>query len=224
MENSKEQLFKGFSQHEHAENFIAGKLLFRSMSYFMRAEDGVRGDVNEGRHVEAPRHPVQIEVLSTGKKISSEFEFHNIAGRPDKVFIHSFTTSKSVAQKFGAFVVKIGNPSELATRTRRSLARLNVTTKLDEPYLKAGLVSYYDPESVAPSSINIKDANSLVFLKQQHYEVEEEYRLAFSRKGSLGLVQKLTTKAYSPLEDLKSAVDGSVFLDIGSLADISSIV
>jgi hypothetical protein len=187
----------------------------------MRSDDAARSDVHEGRHVDAPRHPVSIEIFSTGRKIMSDFEFHNIAGKPNQIFIHSFTASKSVANKFGPFVVEIKDVTELEKRTKRSLARLNVTTKLDQPYLKSGLVTYYEPQNANIPNTDLKNASELVFLKQRRYTEEQEYRFSFSRKGGVNLVQKITTKGYTPLEDIKNTVDKSAFIDVENLAEIS---
>lgn len=56
---------------------LEGRILFRNLVYFKRLERDPRWDVFEGGHIDAPDHDVHMDNLTTGKRITGPFVFHN---------------------------------------------------------------------------------------------------------------------------------------------------
>lgn len=216
-------IYKGLPS-EHAQAFLNGEILFRSFSYFMRAEDSARNDGLDGRHVDAPDHDVTIENLSTGKIIKGAFECHNVCGKPDRLFCFCTSTSREACAKFGNACIEISDVQDFKSWLERALQRLNRLTALDTPLLLANRVTYYLPNEPLPSTVDVKNTHHLAFVKRSQYSSENEFRFVFSRRGGRALVQKLVTKAYRPIDDLKDAPDKECFLKIGSVRDIARIV
>lgn len=214
------KLFKGL-EPQYANAFLRGELLFRSYSYFMRTEDTARHDGFDGRHVDAPTHEVNIEVLSTGKNIRGEFEFHNICGKPDKIFCFCSSMNANAIAKFGGAKIEILDVKELSSRIQKYLTRLGRLIRLDSPLPLASAITYYSSTKAAPSKTDVKNPRELAFLKRDIYSEENEFRFVFSRRGGISLIQKLTTKAYEPADDLLSIVDKQILLKLGSLNDIA---
>jgi hypothetical protein len=199
-------VFKGLDT-KYAESFLDGEVLFRSLSYFMRTADAARNDGYDGRHVDAPNHDVVMENLTTGGKIVGKMEFHNICGRPDRIFCFCVSTEKLACAKFGDVCVEIINVEEFARRLEMAIKRYALLIPLESPLLLARHVTYYDINASAPSDLNIKDANDLAFVKRSDYASESEFRFVFSKNGGRKLIQKITLKNYHPVEDIQNIVD-----------------
>jgi hypothetical protein len=89
-------LFK-FLPSNFVTSLLDGTILFRNLVYFKKLEGDARSDIFEGRHVDAPDHDVQIDNLTTGKKLRGPFTFHNAIEHPERIFC--FCTSLHVTDE-----------------------------------------------------------------------------------------------------------------------------
>lgn len=217
------KIYKGLKE-EYAPNLLDGNVLFKSISYFIRTEDKLRNDGFEGRHVDGPNHDVTLEVLTTGKRIKGQFEFHNVSGKPDRIFGFCTSMEEAVCAKFGGACVEIFDVQEFASRVEKALKRLARLIRLETPLLLARPVTYYQTNEPAPSHVNVKNANDLVFVKPTRYSSEKEFRFVFSRTGGRELVQKLVTKVYRPIDDIQGVIDREQLLKIGTIKDIARLM
>ncbi len=215
-------VFKGL-EAKYAQSLLDGELLFRSFSYFMRTSDVARSDGYDGRHIDAPDHDVVVENLTTGAKISGKMEFHNISGKPNRIFCFCTSKERAACEIFGDTVVEVTDVAEFARRLERAIRRLGRLIRLDTPLLLAREVLYYEPNQAAPSTLNVKDANDLAFVKRSIYKSEHEFRFVFSQRGGRELIQKIALKAYRPVEDIESVNDRMHLLKVGSIRDIARI-
>ncbi len=213
-------IFKGMPD-QYVVSFLSGRILFRTLSYFMRLADDGRGDSHEGRHVDAPNHNVVLRNLSTGQSFSGAFEFHNMAAMPNRIYCFCTTLNKNKAAEFGGSTAEIHNPAAFKKLVYKALTKHNRSEKLEKPLLISKQITYYNPAEMAPENLNIKDARDLLFAKRECYKDQSEYRFVFAREGSNKLVQKITNKTYSPLDDIVGVDDDEVFLDIGKIEHIA---
>lgn len=183
-----------------------GEVLFRNLCYFRKVEgDCERSDPFEGMHVDAPDHPVTLEVLSTGKKFQVDaadvrkVDFENIY-----VFCLSRSYSTTLMHKFGADAcVKITNSDEFIARCKRSISRI---VHLDRCGLIAGSVEYYDRTKAVAADIT--DPGAVAFLKAETFHAQEEFRLAF------GVMNSLSQRQDQMHVILKHALDDELKKDI----------
>lgn len=73
----KRSAFKYFSMPEHAEAFLNGQVLFRSLSYFRDNEDAVRGDEYEGTSKYLPDGGLVIHNQTQGKTFTIPMAFES---------------------------------------------------------------------------------------------------------------------------------------------------
>ena len=91
-------LYKYYSDRKWAEEFLDGKLLFRSLAYFRDYEDrNVRGDQNEGTTVYRPEAGLIINNLTQGKTFTlPRYAFESSANQ-EEIFV--FCISRSLTDE-----------------------------------------------------------------------------------------------------------------------------
>jgi hypothetical protein len=174
----KQSLFKYFSERRYAEDFLDGKLLFRSLAYFRDIEDAARGDQYEGTSTFRPEGGLDIHNQTQGTRFILPMAFESSV-KASEIFVYcvSQTFSDAIAKEFGAVAcVEITKIAALCSRIESVLP-----TKAT---FKAGKVDYYpqiqggNPRWALPDNI----ATS----KLDCWASQNEYRFVFSLTDALG--------------------------------------
>ncbi len=200
-------------------DLLAGRVLFRNLVYFKRLEGDVRADANEGMHIDFPDTPVRIDNLTTGMVIEGRFALHNALKCPELVYC--FCTSRRPAEKFGDACVEIGDPEAFQHLLQRALAKRNLLTKLEKPYVRAGSMVYFRPNAPHPPGLGVKNPTHLPFFKSADFEDEQEYRFVFARKGGFELLERFVTTDFDAAEDIAGKPESAVFVDVGPIFKIA---
>lgn len=204
-------------------DLLQGRILFRNLVYFKRIERDPRADAFEGAHVDAPDNDVIIDNLTTGKRITGRFAFHNAIEHPEKIFC--FCTSLRNDHglfKYGEACVEIFDVPEFIRRLARELARRNRVQRLEQPYLQTGPVIYFDPARAAPPGVDILNARQLPFLKRTRYASDREFRFLFARRGGYKRKRELHIDRREIDESIDARHDDMQILRIGSITDIAT--
>ena len=187
-----EALYKTLPE-EYVADLLDGAILFRNLVYFITVEADPRTDVYEGRHVDAPDHPVLL-LLEDGREISGQLEFHNTVRYPERIFCFCTSTHQTPGIiKFGNACIRIHDPIEFKKRLTAALARRHQLSRLERPFLTARPVDYYATMEAAP--VDITNPKQLPFLKRTTYIDEAEFRFVFAKRGGYeGSVREVLQK------------------------------
>ena len=198
-----------------------GTLLFRNLSSFRQMEDRSRGDQLEGHHRDNPDRNVTITSLSTGVTVSGDFSFLN-STNTDKTFIYCLSTlhDDRLYDDFSCDAcIEIMEPAEFVRRVRIAVKRL---VSIDPAGLISGPVHYY--AATKPSKYDIKNPKELVFLKDEEYSYQREYRLVFGRKNAFKLEQKIVVNsAYDFLSAAKNRIPKEKRIMIGPIREMVTV-
>lgn len=211
-------LYKGLPQ-QYVADLLAGRILFRNLVYFKKLEKDVRADLHEGVHIDAPDHPVRLETLDMRVVMEDQLAFHSGLKHPELVYC--FCTSTAPLGKFGDACVEIGDPAAFELRLNRALARRNLVSKLERPYVRSGAVRYFRPNAAAPDGVDIKDPTHLPFLKRVDFEDEREFRFVFARRRGYQLLERIVTPGFDARDDISGKPEDSVVIEIGPITDIA---
>jgi len=195
-----------------------GRILFSNLTKFKQIEHEARGDVMEGCHVDAPDHPVQIEIISNGQKICGQFSFRNSIN-DEKVFVFcvSRTFNLLLFDDFDADIcVEINDVDELSRRCSRAIKK---KIFIDKVGLLHGPVVYFEKNKDCGE--NILDGKRIPFLKSAYFRNQDEYRFVYSRTGGLRTKRRImSTRRWEDFPDHLDGKPKSTVLEIGSLRDI----
>src|SRR5258706_5818187 len=99
----KRSLYKYFTEQKYAEEFLDGKMLFRSLAYFRDDEDAARGDEYEGTSKFLPDGGLLVHNQTTGITSTLPMAFESSV-KADEIFVYCFsrTLSVEIARKFNA--------------------------------------------------------------------------------------------------------------------------
>jgi len=91
-------VFKFFSEHRHAEAFLDGQALFRSLAYFRDIEDAARGDEYEGTSKFLPEGGLAVHNQTQGTSFTLPMAFESSV-RAYEIFVYctSLTLSADMA-------------------------------------------------------------------------------------------------------------------------------
>ena len=93
-EMRRRSLYKYYSERKWAEEFLGGKLLFRSLAYFRDYEDqNVREDQNEGTALFRPEGGLIVNNLTQGKTLTLPDHAFVSGANQEEIFV--FCTSRS---------------------------------------------------------------------------------------------------------------------------------
>ena len=201
---------------------LEGRILFRNLVYFKRLERDTRWDVFEGGHIDAPDHDVHMDNLTTGKRITGPFVFHNTLEYPDRVFC--FCTSLSLSlemRKYGTACVEIVDVDAFSRRIELQLTRYGRIVRLGRPILQARPIVYYDQTKAAPEWINIKNPRDLPFVKRTKFSSDQEFRFVFARRRAYELKQVVHMDRREIDEGIETKPSKDTIVEIGSIRDIA---
>ena len=175
-------LYKYFSNHKYAEDFLDGVVFFRSLAYFRDYEDNnVRNDKNEGASVYAPEGGLQINNLTQNNSgVAKGWSFVSTARQKDIfVFCLSQSFNEDLCSKFQAVVcVEIQDIGAFCARVE---AALPANAKFPNPEGRARIghrVTYYKATEAGNSRWALPE--KIVTSKVDDYAWQNEFRLAFS--------------------------------------------
>ena len=198
-----------------------GALLFRNLSSFRQMGDRSRGDQLEGHHRDNPDRDVTITNMSTGVTISGDFSFLN-STNTDKTFLYCLSTlhDDRLYDDFSCDTcIEIMRSAELVRRVRIAVKRL---VSLDPAGLIFGPVHYYATNK--PSKYDIKNPKELVFMKDEEYSYQREYRLMFGRKNAFKLEQKIVVNSsYDFLSAAKNSNPKEKRIMIGTIRELVTV-
>ena len=174
----KHSIYKYFTAAIHAQQFLDGQLLFRSLAYFRDLEDAVRGDEYEGTSKFLPEGGLVVHNETQGTTGIVPMAFESSVQAPD-IFVCclSRTLSAEIGRSLNA--VACVEVTKIATLCSRCEAALPPAATF-----KARAVEYYlqaqggSPRWALPGEI----ATS----KLERWAYQNEYRLVFSLSDALG--------------------------------------
>ena len=223
---ARHSLYKYYTERRWADEFLDGKLLFRSLSYFRDIEDkNVREDQNEGNAIFRPKGGLVVNNESQGATFTLPGYAFESRVKQNEIFVFCMSRSLTdeLRSRFRAVVcIEILNVAEFCTRIE---AALPPATKFPEqargrPARIGRRVEYYreaeggNPRWALPEMI----ATS----KLDGYAWQNEFRLVFSLTDALEF-EKVDTRLVhdshprepaKPDEQHSYSVNAKILLDI----------
>lgn len=208
------RVYKYFTRLEHAQSFLDGNILFRSLAYFRDIEDAGRGDEYEGTSKFRPVEGLTIYNQTRQTTSVVPFAFESSANaREIFVYCVSRTFGMDVARQFNAVAcVEITNIPALCGRIKKALPSTAT--------FKAGRVEYYPETQGGTPRWALPDMIALS--KLDKWASQNEYRFVFSLTDALDfekvqcqLTSRKTRRDPNPEEHICYP------LNIGSLRDIA---
>jgi hypothetical protein len=206
-------LYKYFSEQSHAEAFLGGKILFRSLAYFRDNEDTVRGDEYEGTAKFLPEGGLVVHNQTRENTFVLPMAFESsVKAHEIYAYCVSRTLSRDLAQEFNAVAcVEITKIAALCTRIERALP----TTAT----FKGRRVEYYS--QTQPGNPRWALPEKIATSKLDRWTSQDEYRFVFSLTDALAfeavqlrLIDRNNRPAPKPEDHIEH------LLDVGSLRDI----
>jgi len=211
-------LFKYFSERQHAESFLDGTILFRSLAYFRDYEERTaRGDRNEGTARFRPEGGLVINNQTQGKTFAlANHSFESSASAKDiLVFCVSRSRTDQMKDEFKA--VACVEIREIKTFCDRIKAALPATATF-----MGRKVDYYqetdggDPRWALPEKITLS--------KLKGYAWQNEYRFLFSLTDALDFEKVQTLLVHDDHVRVANPSEHQEhFLNVGSLRDICRV-
>lgn len=209
-------IFKYFTEEKHAQLFIKkGEMMFKPLSSFRILEDGGnRGDAHDG----ALNHgqPGGLQAFrENGEPFVLDQNFH-AAARGNEIFVYCASNHLShvIAEKLGRFCVEVNDPDVLVHRLR---LRARPGSKIDYEQIICGAVDYRP--GGRPPGVDWALPERLVLTKPEHYEWQDEYRVAIGLRHALDVhavdLHLLAEGAAPPPP--AGPVPGPIFIRLGSL-------
>lgn len=216
-------LAKLFSEPQHADDFIRGKLYANTLRYFRNIEgDSTRGDPEEGA-IMPQLEGLAIELTSTNPTTGGVDKItitkDDLAAPPvirprwfERINLFcmyaartgQFTTvsEKNIADfqkqlEMPEDCQEFGSHAVLIKNTSEFIRRVSLAAENKEFKIHSGLVQYYDPDIGTPP---IHSPIQTLFLKRRMYEFQKEWRLAI---------------------DTGTTTDSPIIFDIGEIEDIA---
>jgi hypothetical protein len=216
-------LFKYFSNRQHAETFLDGIILFRSLAYFRDYEEQTtRGDRYEGTAKFRPAEGLILTNKTQGKTgIARNWSFESAANAKEIfVFCVSRSRSERMKDEFKAVAcVEIQNIKLFCDRIKAALPA-------NAKFLKNKVgkkVDYYQETDTGNPRWAVPELIALSKFKDR-YAWQDEYRFLFSLTDALNF-ENVQTKLVR--DDHVRAADPSehqdYFLNVGSIRDIGRL-
>jgi hypothetical protein len=189
-------LYKYYSDHRWADDFLDGKLLFRSLAYFRDYEDKeVREDQKEGTSVFRPAGGLVINNLTQGTTfVAREWGFESSA-KHEEIFVFCLSRSHTEERrrKFNAVAcVEILNTGAFCRRIEAALPHgATFPARAGRPLRIGHRVTYY-PE-IESGSPRWALPEMIALSKLDSYAWQDEFRLVFSPTDALSF-EKVETR------------------------------
>ena len=116
-----------YVSQKYVESFVAGEVLFRSLSHFRDLEeDGVRGDKFEGTRAHRPKDGLKANIVGTGETIELPTQHFLSSANEGYIYVSCMSTklSRELAEKFNAkCCVEILNSEMFISRVAKSIEK-----------------------------------------------------------------------------------------------------
>jgi hypothetical protein len=225
-------LFKYFSKHEYAENFISkGEVYFNSLSYFLSCEEVSKRDPYEDVNVYKPVNGLQVTNVSSHEKFVDPRTLISRLNNPHRIFVFctSAVLNEQLWKKFNSVsCVEITNTEKFRERIAKAIVK--PILRLKNKTLLAGEVEYFDSQQepgtrhACPDQIVMSKVDRYSDEKKiERYSDEKEYRFAFAIDKDAFAVNNVS---YSLAYDVGSpnySLDKRIIV-LGNLSDICRIV
>lgn len=219
-------LFKYYTERRWAEQFLKGKLLFRSLSYFRDTEDeNIRGDKNEGNVISCPEGGLVVNNQTRGTTFTLSGWAFESRVKQNEIFV--FCMSRSLTdelwKRFSAVVcIEIFDVSEFCSRIEASLPpEAKFPNLVGGRRARVGQAVVYYPET---GNINPRWAlpDQIAISKHESYAWQNEYRLVFSLTGALEFenVDTRLVRRSNPREPARPLDHRSYEVNAQGLSDI----
>jgi len=222
MDNIPNKLYKYLPSRYVPQLLNQGNLLFRNLSYFRQYEDSIRGDMNEGIHIDHPDNPVRLQSLDGKIDISANFAFHN-AITQDGIFVFclSLRLGEDLFVEFQADeCIEIFDVPRFLSQIRKALIKKPAINKYG---LLARAVDYYQPNQAVNKSI--KEPKNIPFFKHAHFSHQDEFRLVCGEKNAFKIrTTIIDVRIYDIREDVQKGVPHERILKIGEMLDYARII
>ena len=208
-------LFKYYTERQWAERFMDGELLCRALSYFCDYEDGIRGDLNEGKSIFRPQAGLVIKNQTRGTTFTLAEGAFEADVKRDEIFVFclSGVLSTGLARQFTAQAcVEVRDRQVLCDRVKAALPA--------EATVFARPVDYYNvPDAVGPRwALPELIATSKVV--SDDYQMQDEFRVVFSTTDALEFEKVSLRLVLGRRDRARSDTHPSLTLNVGSLSDI----
>ena len=173
-------IFKYFSKHEYAENFISkGEVYFNSLSYFLSCEEVSKRDPYEDANIYKPANGLQITNINSHEKSIDPRSLISKLKGPHRIFVFctSMLLNEHLWKKFNSVsCVEITDLEKFRDRIAKAIVR--PILRLKNRTLLAGEVEYVDSQQEPGTRHACPD--QIVMSKFNGYSDEKEYRFAFA--------------------------------------------
>lgn len=201
-------LYRRFNDRKHAEYFMSGNIIFRSLQYYRdlaKKGDIIHGDSSEGSVIYAKKLKAEIQkggdYFSLGDFNSTRIETKS----PDRIFISCYSLNQN-RHHYGKYLVILKNPTAFLNRIEDSLLKMQT---------KYGSVSYYPENHESFKPISQPDKPIWMY-KKDNFSPDEEFRITINLENiELTLKNFIGDIPVSPETPIKFAVG-----DIRSIAEL----
>jgi hypothetical protein len=216
-------LYKYFSERKFAQEFLEGKILFRSLGYFRDYEDReIRRDEHEGTAIYRPpgglvgtNHTQGTSFVLPGWSFQSSAKWEEIL-----VFCLSRALSKRLCEQFEA--VACVEIDDIGAFCRRVEAALPASAVFPGPvgHTRIGRrIDYYEESEGGSPRWAVPDL--IATSKPRRYAWQREFRLVFSLTDALAFENVSTRLVQEPfIETLPATAHQSYLVETQSLRDI----
>jgi hypothetical protein len=180
-------LYKYYSSRRYAEQFLDGKLLFRSLAYFRDYEDkSVRGDRHEGTSVYRPKDGLIVNNITQGMTFTLPGHAFESSVKAEEIWIFCLAQvmTDKLREEFGASCcVEI---VDIPTFCARITAALPAGATFPDAQGRTRIghrVVYYTETAAGNPRWALPDR--IAVSKLQSYAWQTEFRLVFSLSGAL---------------------------------------
>lgn len=212
-------LFKYFSKHEYAENFISkGEAYFNSLSYFLSCEEVGKRDLYEDANIYKPINGLQITNVSSNVKSVDLRSLISKLKSPHRVFVFCTSTvlNEQLWKKFNSVsCVEITNREKFKQRIAKAIVK--PILRLKNKTLLAGEVEYFNSQDEPGTRHACPD--QIVMSKIDEFSHEKEYRFAFAIDKEAFDVDNVSYSLAYDVESPTYTIDYKV-IRLGNLSDI----
>jgi hypothetical protein len=187
-EMRRRSLYKYYSERQWAEEFLEGKLLFRSLAYFRDYEDqNVREDQNEGTAIFRPEGGLIVNNLTQGKTFALPHHAFQSSANQEEIFVFCVSRSRTdeLRQRFTAVAcIEILDVGTFCARVEAALPpAARFPGRAGRPARIGRRVEYYRETEGGNARWALPEA--IATSKLDSYAWQDEFRLVFSLTDAL---------------------------------------
>ena len=214
-------IYKYFTEEAHAQAFIKGELLLRPLSYFraLEAEEGVRGDANDGTLTYTRPGGIDVTIVGDGR-VEKIHSFEAAANDDIFVFCASNSLCADLAKDFGPICVELSDPESIVARLKRRACR---KSRFDYEQIISGPVDYRPPER--EPGIEWALPEKLTLMKPPSFAGQDEFRIAVGTRSAFDAENVGLKIQFQPGQPAPRAAPAQthIILSVGSLEEFTTV-